>query len=294
MEKIRTLSIILITAVACYVSIASAGEPSATLKLVKGRVLVRHSQMGTMAQDGTAVHAGDQVFAVAGASAQIVYPDGCALTLPEYSLLAIEGPKQCSAGLAQVQSTKGFKKAVGQSSRAVVLALAEIKSAKGSYDLASAYSNLDEAQKAELINSLTDSQLAQMYVAIYKVDGQIAADEYWSTVTSTVTSTRANDVAVEIDRAIAKQRTFAKGEMIQVPGSPKAFAMVDPVVSSWCFGVDSMWCLGAASSVLGVAALASSGSGGGNTTQVVPYVPPTTSVPPTPSVPPVTPTPASP
>jgi hypothetical protein len=202
-----------------------------------------------------------------------------------------------------MQSTKEFKKAVGQSSSQVSMALAQIKSAKGSYDLASAYSFLDTAQKAELIKSLSDSQLAQMYVAIYKVDGQTAADEFWSTVTSTTTPTRASDVAVEIDRAIAKQRTFAKGEIIQAPAIPVASQMADPVVSSWCFGADNMWCLGAAAlAVLGGTAWALSGNGGTNnqrlvrttenptvllptTTEFVPYAAP----PPPPSPPPASP-----
>jgi hypothetical protein len=282
MKKMRYLSVILVTAVACNVSVAGAAEPSASLKQVQGRVLVRHSQTGVLAQDGTSVYAGDQVFAVAGASAQLVYSDGCSVALPEYSLLAVEGPNQCSAGLAQVQSTKAFKKAVGQTSSDVSRALAEIKSAKGSYDLATAYSSLDASQRSDLINSLTDSQLAQMYVAIYKVEGQVAADQYWTTVTSTVSQSRASDVSVEIDRAIAKQRTFAKGEIIQAPAVPVVSQVVDPVVSSWCFGVSNMWCLGAAAAaVLGATAWAASGNGGKNSQAVIPVTETPTTITPT-------------
>lgn len=108
-------SIVLAVAMAGYAVFAGAAEsvPSAELKQSQGRVFVGQDKAMGLAQEGKLLYPGDRVVTVSGASADIVYTDGCRVSLPQNSLLSIGGVEQCRAGLALVRSVEGFSGAVG-------------------------------------------------------------------------------------------------------------------------------------------------------------------------------------
>ena len=79
------------------------------LRQMQGRVFV--GQTTTM-EDWLGMscpYAGNRVVAVAGGQAEVVYSDGCAVAVPENSLLVVEGPRQCRQGRVRVRTIDGFQ-----------------------------------------------------------------------------------------------------------------------------------------------------------------------------------------
>lgn len=114
MKSQQLLSLFLAGAMTGGAASAGAPESSAVIKGVEGQVYVRKDETTEPAQDGLSVAPGNQVLTVEGGKAQVVYANGCIVSLPENSLLAIGGQEQCRAGQAKVYSTTGFQeKAVG-------------------------------------------------------------------------------------------------------------------------------------------------------------------------------------
>ena len=101
-----------------YVSVSVAADPAAVLGKIEGRVLVGQQDTTVTAQEGMRLFTGARVIAVDGGSANVVFADGCAVNLPQNSMLSITGPGQCTAGKALAAKTEGFQHpAIGQSSR---------------------------------------------------------------------------------------------------------------------------------------------------------------------------------
>ncbi|WP_295392324.1 hypothetical protein [uncultured Thiodictyon sp.] len=182
--KIRYKSAGLTLMLAGYAVAASAVEPSATLKQLNGRVFVGQSTTTGPARDAMPLYAGNRVMSVAGGTAQVVYPDGCAVALPENSLLTIGGADQCRTAQAVVRTTAGFQdKAIGQSVHAAKVAVILNNFASyNSQQLAAAYNNLNAAERAELVAALSQEQLSDLYVAIQVTSGQVAADAFLATL----------------------------------------------------------------------------------------------------------------
>jgi hypothetical protein len=102
-------------AVAGYAAGASAADPSAVLQQSTGRVFVGQTATMIKAQPGMPLYAGNRVVAAAGGGAKVIYPDGCAVSLPENSALAVGKPDQCKAGQATIYTVGGFQNArIGQ------------------------------------------------------------------------------------------------------------------------------------------------------------------------------------
>lgn len=121
MKRKQLLSLFLAGAMTAGAASAGAPESSAVIKGVEGQVYVRKDETTEPAQDGLSVAPGNQVMTVEGSKAQVVYTDGCSVSLPENSLLAIGGPEQCRAGQAKVHSTAGFQeKAVSMTPAAFI------------------------------------------------------------------------------------------------------------------------------------------------------------------------------
>lgn len=87
----------------------AAPQSSAVIHGVVGQVYVRKDESTEPVREGQSLAPGNQVLTVEGGQAQVVYADGCSVSLPENSLLAIGAPGQCRAGQAKVYSTAGFK-----------------------------------------------------------------------------------------------------------------------------------------------------------------------------------------
>ncbi|MGB5063628.1 MAG: hypothetical protein WBQ37_07685, partial [Candidatus Competibacter sp.] len=96
-------------ALAGYAAGASALEPSAVLRQMQGRVFADQATTVGLARDGLPLYAGNRVVAVAGGRAEVVYPDGCTVAVPENSLLAVGTPEQCRQGQARVRTIDGFQ-----------------------------------------------------------------------------------------------------------------------------------------------------------------------------------------
>ncbi|MEZ5577752.1 MAG: hypothetical protein R3F44_19785 [Candidatus Competibacteraceae bacterium] len=96
-------------ALAGYVTEAGALEPSAVLRQMQGRVFVGQTTTMELARDDLPLYAGNRVVAVAGGQAEVVYSDGCAVAVPENSLLVVEGPRQCRQGRVSVRTIDGFQ-----------------------------------------------------------------------------------------------------------------------------------------------------------------------------------------
>lgn len=107
--KIRAMSASLALALAGYAAGANALEPSAVLRQMQGRVFADQATTVGLARDGLPLYAGNRVVAVAGGRAEVVYPDGCTVAVPENSLLAIGAPEQCRQGRARVRTIDGFQ-----------------------------------------------------------------------------------------------------------------------------------------------------------------------------------------
>ncbi|WP_295577858.1 hypothetical protein [uncultured Lamprocystis sp.] len=153
--------------------------PSATLKQLQGRVLVGHDTAMKTAQDGMPLYPGNRVVAVAGAGARVVYANGCTVALPANSVLTIEGADQCRAGRALVRTTAGFQgKAIGQTLDPAVSSLVGQFNMLNPEPLVTAYNGLNAAQQLQLVGTLSESQLTNLYVAIGSVSGESAAEGF--------------------------------------------------------------------------------------------------------------------
>ena len=98
-----------------FTLMAWATEPVAVLRQPQGKGFVSQGKVMAPAQENMLLYAGNRVVAAAGGRAEIAYPDGCVVTLPENSLLAVKGPDQCRLGQAGVRATGGFQNArIGQ------------------------------------------------------------------------------------------------------------------------------------------------------------------------------------
>ncbi len=104
-----TASLALALALAGYAAGAGALEPSAVLRQPQGRVFVGQTTTMGLARDGLPLYAGNRVVAVAGGRVEVVYPDGCAVAVPENGLLAVGGAEQCRKGQARVRTIDGFQ-----------------------------------------------------------------------------------------------------------------------------------------------------------------------------------------
>lgn len=76
---------------------ASAAEPMkvAALGDVSGKVMVNQGRGFVSAKPGMEIRSGDRIVALDGASAQVVYGDGCVTDLKENNLLSVDG-KGCA------------------------------------------------------------------------------------------------------------------------------------------------------------------------------------------------------
>lgn len=93
--RISTLAFALIAVGA--VASATAAEPMkiAALGDVSGKVLVNQGRGFVSAKPGMEIRTGDRIVALDGASAQVVYGDGCVTDLRENNLLSVDG-KGCA------------------------------------------------------------------------------------------------------------------------------------------------------------------------------------------------------
>lgn len=185
--KTRYTSVGLALTLAGYAVAASAVEPSAKLTQLHGRVFVGQAATTGPARNAMPLYAGNRVMAAAGGTAQVVYPDGCTVALPENSILAITGADQCHTGQALVRTTAGFQdKAVGQ-----VVQQALSPAAQGflnnfatynASQLATGYAGLTSAEQAALVASMSTNQLADLYMATAVYSGSAAANGFLATL----------------------------------------------------------------------------------------------------------------
>ena len=113
---------------------AWAADPVAVLRQPQGKVFVSQGKVMAPVQQSLPLYAGNRVIVASGGRAEIAYPEGCVVALPENSLLAVKGVDQCRLGQAQVRATGGFQNArIGQAGPlASNEATAEIRQMKGS------------------------------------------------------------------------------------------------------------------------------------------------------------------
>jgi hypothetical protein len=94
---------------------AWAADPVAVLQQPQGKVFVSQGKVMAPVQQSLPLYAGNRVIVASGGRAEIAYPDGCVVALPENSLLAVKGADQCRLSQAQVRATGGFQNArIGQ------------------------------------------------------------------------------------------------------------------------------------------------------------------------------------
>ena len=79
----------------------AAGSPVATLGQQQGTVMVNQGEVFATATENQALSAGDRVLVMEGASATLVFSDGCELPLVEGSLLEVGAASPC-AGLVML------------------------------------------------------------------------------------------------------------------------------------------------------------------------------------------------
>ena len=113
---------------------AWAADPVAVLQQPQGKVFVSQGKVMAPVQQSLPLYAGNRVIVASGGRAEIAYPDGCVVALPENSLLAVKGADQCRLSQAQVRATGGFQNArIGQAGPiASNEATAEIRQLEGS------------------------------------------------------------------------------------------------------------------------------------------------------------------
>lgn len=107
--KIQVRRVSLALGLAGYAAAAAALEPSAVLRQPQGRVFVGQATTMGLARDGLPLYAGNRVVATAGGRAEVVYPNGCAVAVPENSLLTVGEPEQCRQARARVRTIDGFQ-----------------------------------------------------------------------------------------------------------------------------------------------------------------------------------------
>lgn len=118
MKYKKAHSLVVALAAMGFVTASVAADPSAVLQQVDGRVLVGQNNATVPGQEGMKLFEGARVIAVDGASAKLVYTDGCTVSLPQNSMMTIAGAGQCSAGLAMAAKTEGLNgQPVGQTRR---------------------------------------------------------------------------------------------------------------------------------------------------------------------------------
>lgn len=164
MSKMRLIMTSL--ALAGYAAGVSAADPSAMLQQPTGRVFVGQTTVMTKAQQGMPLYAGNRVVAATGGGAKVIYPDGCAVALPENSLLTIGNPNQCKAGQAAIHTVGGFQNApIGQAgsvtSRNSVATVREVKGT-GQVDQASAKQGMS-LYKGNRVTAGADGQVVVRY-----------------------------------------------------------------------------------------------------------------------------------
>ena len=114
----KTNSLVVALAAMGFATASVAADPSAVLQQIDGRVLVGQNNTTVPGQEGMKLFEGARVIAVDGASAKLVYADGCTVSLPQNSMMTIAGAGQCSAGLAKAGKTEGLNgQPVGQTGR---------------------------------------------------------------------------------------------------------------------------------------------------------------------------------
>ena len=114
----KTNSLVVALAAMGFATASVAADPSAVLQQIDGRVLVGQNNTTVPGQEGMKLFEGARVIAVDGASAKLVYTDGCTVSLPQNSMMTIAGAGQCSAGLAKAGKTEGLNgQPVGQTGR---------------------------------------------------------------------------------------------------------------------------------------------------------------------------------
>jgi hypothetical protein len=107
--KTRYNDVWLAMTLAVCATAAGAVEPSATLRQPQGRVFVDQSPAMWPGRDEMPLYPGNRVITVMGGGGEVVYVDGCTVTLPENSLLVIGCAPQCRAGLAVVRTAASFQ-----------------------------------------------------------------------------------------------------------------------------------------------------------------------------------------
>ncbi|MEZ5574097.1 MAG: hypothetical protein R3F44_00045 [Candidatus Competibacteraceae bacterium] len=95
-------------ALAGYVTEAGALGHRPCYGRCRDEVTVGQTTTMELARDDLPLYAGNRVVAVAGGQAEVVYSDGCAVAVPENSLLVVEGPRQCRQGRVSVRTIDGF------------------------------------------------------------------------------------------------------------------------------------------------------------------------------------------
>lgn len=79
---------------------------AATVNASQGQVLVNAGQGYRLVEGSTQLDPGATVVANPGASAQVVYPDGCAVTVQPGSVYVIATQSPCQTGATGVSGTK--------------------------------------------------------------------------------------------------------------------------------------------------------------------------------------------
>lgn len=97
-NRIHCVLGVMLAGAACGHALAEA--PAATIKLarVEGNVMVNQGMNYTKAKSGTALRAGTKVITAKGASAAVLYQDGCIKQLKENSILTVGPATECAAG----------------------------------------------------------------------------------------------------------------------------------------------------------------------------------------------------
>ena len=102
--RIEALSTLLVSALfaASSVSASEATAPEALLTDIEGTVLVNQGERFVNVHEATALKAGDRVLLMSGASAGLVWADGCEMPLVPESMLSIADQSPCVGQAAEV------------------------------------------------------------------------------------------------------------------------------------------------------------------------------------------------
>lgn len=102
--RIEALPTLLVAALfaASSVSASEATAPEAMLTDIEGTVLVNQGERFVNVHEATALKAGDRVLVMSGASAGLVWADGCEMPLVSESMLSIGAESPCIGQAAEV------------------------------------------------------------------------------------------------------------------------------------------------------------------------------------------------